>query len=53
MQLRSEDWFLDPEVMIKTKRLGLPVYEFNVLGQMRAEGLSHVREVPCGNFSRT
>jgi len=43
MQLRSEDWFLDPEVMIKTKRLGLPVYEFNVLGQMRAEGLSHVR----------
>ncbi len=43
MDLRSEDWFLDPEVMIKTKRLGLPVYEFNVLGQMRAEGLSHVR----------
>jgi glycosyltransferase involved in cell wall biosynthesis len=43
MQLRSEDWFLDPEVMIKAKRLGLPVYEFNVLGQMRAEGLSHVR----------
>jgi len=43
MQLRSKDWFLDPEVMIKTKKLGLPVYEFNVLGQMRAEGLSHVR----------
>lgn len=43
MELRSEDWFLDPEVMIKSKRLGLPVYEFNVLGQMRAEGLSHVR----------
>ena len=43
MELRSEDWFLDPEVMIKTKRLGLPVYEFNVLGQMRAEGLSNVR----------
>lgn len=43
MQLSSEDWFLDPEVMIKAKRLDLPVYEFNVLGQMRAEGLSHVR----------
>lgn len=43
MQLRSEDWFLDPEVMIKAKRLGLPIYEFNVLGQMRPEGYSHVR----------
>jgi glycosyltransferase involved in cell wall biosynthesis len=50
MELRSEDWFLDPEVMIKAKRLGLPVYEFNVLGQMRAEGLSHVRSSTMWEF---
>lgn len=50
MQLRSEDWFLDPEVMIKAKRLGLPVYEFNVLGQMRAEGFSHVRTSTLWEF---
>lgn len=43
MDLRSEDWFLDPEIMIKAKRLGLPIFEFNVVGQMRVEGLSHVR----------
>jgi len=52
MQLRSEDWFIDPEVMIKTKRLGLPVYEFNVLGQMRAEGLSHVHGSTIWEFTK-
>jgi len=50
MDLKCKDWFLDPEVMIKAKRMGLPVYEFNVLGQMREEGLSHVRAQTCWEF---
>ena len=43
MQLSSGDWFLDAEIMIKAKRLGLPVYEHNVLAQMREGGSSNVR----------
>jgi dolichol-phosphate mannosyltransferase len=42
MNLRSKDWFLDAEVMIKAKRLGLPVYEMNVIAQMRRGGKSNV-----------
>jgi len=43
MNLASRDWFLDAEVMIKARRLGLPVFELNVLGQMREGGASNVR----------
>jgi len=43
MNLQSRDWFLDAEVMIKARRLGLPVFEVNVLGQMREGGTSNVR----------
>lgn len=43
MQLESRDWFLDAEIMIKARRLGLPVFELNVLGQMREGGASNVR----------
>jgi glycosyltransferase involved in cell wall biosynthesis len=52
MQLRSKDWFLDAEVMIKAKRMGLPVYEMNVFALMRAEGVSHVRPATCLEFVR-
>lgn len=52
MQLRSKDWFLDAEVMIKAKRMGLPVYEMNVFALMRAEGVSHVRPATCWEFLR-
>ncbi len=52
MRLRSKDWFLDAEVMIKAKRMGLPVYEMNIFALMRAEGVSHVRPATCWEFIR-
>lgn len=51
MQLESKGWFLDAEVMIKAKRLGLEVYELNVLAKMREEGLSNVRPETCWEFA--
>jgi hypothetical protein len=50
MNLQSKDWFLDAEIMIKAKRLGLPVYEFNVIAQMREGGSSHVHPGTCWEF---
>jgi dolichol-phosphate mannosyltransferase len=50
MNLISYDWFLDAEVMIKAKRLRLPVFEMNVLGQMREGGSSNVRASTCWEF---
>lgn len=50
MNLVSEDWFLDAEVMIKAKQQDLPVYEMNVMAQMRPEGFSHVRANTCWEF---
>lgn len=52
MDLRSHDWFLDAEVLIKAKRMGLPVYDLNVIGQRREEGASHVRASTCWEFAR-
>jgi len=43
MHLQSKDWFLDAEVMIKAKQLGLSVFEMNVIAQMREGGKSNVR----------
>lgn len=42
MELRSTDWFLDAEILIRAKKLDLPVFEMNVFAQMRAEGESNV-----------
>jgi glycosyltransferase involved in cell wall biosynthesis len=50
MRLQSKDWFLDPEMMIKARRLGLPVIEFNVLSQMRSGGKSNVNTDTCREF---
>lgn len=50
MDLRSTDWFLDAEVMIKAKRLKLEVLEFNVLAQARGGGTSNVRASTCWEF---
>jgi glycosyltransferase involved in cell wall biosynthesis len=50
MQLRSTDWFLDAEVMIRAKQLGLEVLEFNVLAQARGGGTSNVRAETCWEF---
>jgi len=52
MALTSKDWFLDAEVMIKAKRLGLSVFEMNVIAQMREEGVSHVRSSTIWEFVR-
>ena len=50
MNLVSKDWFLDAEVMIKAKRLGLPVLEMNVMAQMRQGGRSNVHASTCREF---
>lgn len=43
LALSSRDWFLDAEVMIKARRLGLSVSEHPIRFQARAQGRSHVR----------
>ncbi len=43
MRLESNDWFLDPEIMIKAKHLGLTPLEMNVRGLHRQGGKSNVR----------
>jgi glycosyltransferase involved in cell wall biosynthesis len=50
MQLQSRDWFLDAEVMIKAKQLRLPVYEMNVIAQMREGGKSNVHATTIREF---
>ena len=52
MHLQSTDWFIDAEVMIKAKRLKLPVYEINVIAQMREGGRSNVRGTTIKEFIR-
>lgn len=52
MNLESKDWFLDAEIMIKAKRLGLEVLELNVMALMRAGGKSNVRLGTCWEFVR-
>lgn len=43
MDLESEDWLLDAEMMVKAHRLGLRVFEVNVFARMRGAGTSNVR----------
>lgn len=50
MQLRSKDWFLDPEIMIKAKHLKLLIAELNVRGLQRRGGKSNVRLSTCLEF---
>jgi glycosyltransferase involved in cell wall biosynthesis len=50
MKLKSKDWFIDAEMMIKAKKLGLGVFEFNVLSQMREGGSSNVNAGTCWEF---
>lgn len=52
MQLRSKQWFLDPELMIKGHYMGLRVLELNVFARMRGSGLSNVRATTCWEFFR-
>jgi glycosyltransferase involved in cell wall biosynthesis len=50
LDLQSKDWFLDPEIMIKSHYLGARVLEMNVFARMRGSGLSHVRASTCVEF---
>ena len=50
MELRSRQWFLDPELMVKAHYLGVRVLEMNVFARMRGNGLSHVRMSTCWEF---
>ena len=52
MRLESKDWFLDAEILIKAKRLGLPVLEVNVMAHQRGGGTSNVRSSTCWEFAR-
>ena len=50
MQLKSRDWFLDPEIMIKAHHMGVPILELNAFSRLRSAGLSHVRASTCFEF---
>jgi dTDP-4-dehydrorhamnose 3,5-epimerase-like enzyme len=52
MRLESEDWFLDPEIMIKAKHMGLTPLELNVRGLHRQGGKSNVRMSTVLEFIR-
>jgi len=52
MRLRSDDWFLDPELILKANRLGLRVIEIDVEGYARHGGVSHVRRQTMVEFLR-
>lgn len=43
MELVSDDWFLEAEIMLKARHLGLPVVEVVVPDRPRQGGRSHVR----------
>ncbi|MGQ0538625.1 MAG: glycosyltransferase family 2 protein [Gemmatimonadaceae bacterium] len=50
MELRSTNWLLDPEVVIKAHYMGLRIMELNVFARMRGRGMSHVRASTCWQF---
>lgn len=52
MGISSRDWFLDPEIMIKAKVLGLRVIEIDVEGRARHGGRSHFRVRTLLEFAR-
>jgi len=43
MELVSDDWFLEAEIMLKAQYMGLRVVEVDVSGKPREAGSSHVR----------
>ncbi len=50
MRLKSRDWFLDPEIMIKAHHMDVRVLELNAFARLRSAGLSHVRATTCLEF---
>lgn len=53
MQLTSQQWCLDPEIMIKAYYMRVPILEFNAFARMRGGGVSHVRMTTCWEFFET
>jgi glycosyltransferase involved in cell wall biosynthesis len=51
MRLESKDWFLDAEILIRARSLGLPVVESDVVGHARGGGASNVRLSTCWEFA--
>lgn len=52
MNLKSKDWFLDAEIMVKAHYMGMRVLELNVFGRLRGNGLSHIKPITCWEFFR-
>jgi len=52
LNLKSKNWFLDPELMVKAHYMGARVLEFNVFARMRSNGLSHVHVSTVWEFFR-
>ncbi|HJN74352.1 MAG TPA: glycosyltransferase family 2 protein [Myxococcota bacterium] len=52
LQLRSKDWFLDPECMLGAKKLGLRVAEVEAVMRPRFGGASKVRGETITEFLR-
>lgn len=52
MQLSSDDWFLEAEVMLKARHLQIPVVEVDVQSHERQAGRSHVRIATVLEFLR-
>jgi glycosyltransferase involved in cell wall biosynthesis len=43
IKLKSNDWFLDPEIMLKVKKMGFKYKEIPVESDKRVHGKSHVK----------
>lgn len=52
MELASDDWFLDAEIMLKARHLGLRVVEIDVPGYAREGGTSNVSMDTVREFLR-
>lgn len=52
MNLRSTDWFIDVEIMIKSKAMGLGIVELNAFSQIRVAGRSNIRALTAWEFIR-
>ncbi|MDH3446351.1 MAG: glycosyltransferase family 2 protein [Deltaproteobacteria bacterium] len=51
MNLQSKDWFIDLELTIKAKRMGLRVFETNVFAQLNPGRTSTVKAATCWEFA--
>lgn len=51
MNLQSKDWFIDLELTIKAKRMGLRVFETNVFAQSNPGRVSTVKAGTCWEFA--